>query len=763
MKPSIRAGLAARAAFFTLITVLIAVQFAPSAAQDTTPLPGVNLSPSTQQPQALLGSTGQFFYYYEGQRIPLQVAPEVVAVRFSSGDTNQQNAALSQLSTPLRLAQSTQHRNPDYTLVQVNSQMSPQGAVDLVSQLRQSKTQVQWANPVFRVPGGLAVLTDEFIGRFPAAWTYEQIQAFNAQNGVEVLSPLLSNDNSYVLRVTNNVVQAGVDALTMANRYYESGQVVYAEPNFSNLIEQFFTPNDSFFSSQWPLNNTGQTVNGVAAGTADADIDAVEAWNITTGSSTITIAIIDDAYDSTHVDLGTGTSKQVPGYDSFSNTGGVFPVPGATEGHGTATAGLAAATGNNGQGISGVCSGCRIMPIRTFDANGGGTNAQFANGINYAWQNGADILSNSWGGGSPSTSITNAINAALTSGRGGKGEVVVFSSGNTDLAPVAYPASLTQVISVSASNLCDQRKTPTLNACNYFEDWWGPNSGPENDISAPGVGLVTTDMMGTNGYVNGNYVANFNGTSGAAPIVSGIAGLMLSINPYLTAAQVQQILKTTANDINTAGFDNATGFGRVNANNAVLAAQAAGIPANDLIANATVITLPSVTTQDPLGSTTSGSDPTTCGSGVNTVWFRYVATATKPVTFTTRDSSYDTILSVYTSGGTMVGCDDDGGPLVRSSVGVNVVSGTTYNVMVAKFGATPLSAPATLKLSLLDTPTGDTLALYNPAQGFTSLIDILQDMPPAGDYNTFTSNAPVVGTGWVMGDWNGDGQKTPGL
>ncbi len=716
-----------------------------------------------------------FYYYYLGEQTRLAIEPQMIAVRFRSTDSVGQAAAVDQISQLAEVDAVMYHSNPDYAIITIAQTMTQQSNVDLINELRANKSLVVWANPVFDVPGGFSVLTDEFIAQFPPSWSSEQIAAFNTSYGVETLSRLLSNDNAYLLRVNETVTSAGIftlDSMTVANFYQESGQVIYAEPNFSHHIapepgpQRAFTPNDTFFGQQWPLNNTGQTVNGVAAGTSDSDIDAVEAWNITTGSSSIIIAIVDDAYDSTHVDLGTGTSKMVAGYDAFSGVGGIFPVPGATEGHGTSTAGLAAGTGNNSAGISGACMNCRIMPIRIFNASGAATNAQIANGLNYAWQNGAHIISNSWGGGATSTSITNAVNAALSSGRGGLGSVVVFAAGNSNNQPIIYPGNLTQVITVSASNLCDQRKSPTFNACNYFEDWWGPNSGPENDVSAPGVGLYTTDIMGSGGYTSGTYYTSFNGTSGATPIVSGVVGLMLSINANLTAVQVQQLLKDNADDINTAGFDNGTGWGRVNANRAVQAAQALGGPANDLIANATLVTLPSSTTQNPNGSTVTGTDPSSCNGGANTVWFRYVATATQPITITTQGSSYDTLLSVYTGTPgslTSVGCDDDGGTTVRSWVGLNAVNGTTYYIMVAKFGGTPLAGAATLTLTLSAVPTGDTLALYNTSFGYTSLIDTLQTNPPLSAYNTFVSNAPVLGTGWVMGDWNGDGQRTPGL
>ena len=760
-------------------------------AVSNSPAPPDQPSQFVQQSGFVDLSSSQLYYYYLGQRQPLALASDLIAVQFRTGNALQQ-ASTAALLNPMIQSAEPVNVTPSYTLLHLADQVTLQGAVDLVNQLRARKDLFAWVNPVFHVPAGHIVLTDEFIVKFPATWSYDQIRSFNAGNGVETLSPLLSNDNSYVVRVTD-VANAngllGLDALAMANFYQESGQVVYAEPDFSNLIHPFLTPNDTFFGQQYAMNNTGQTVNGVAAGTNDADIDAPEAWNITTGSSSITIAIIDTAFDSTHEDLGTGTSKLVAGYDAFTGVGGIFPVPEANftdpnpphqtgyDSHGTSTAGLAAAVGNNNQGISGVCSGCRLMPIRIFKLAGtvlgvAARTDQIANGINYAWQNGADILSNSWGGGSVSSFITGAIDAALANGRGGKGSVVVFASGNYLVAqnptppPVAYPASLTEVISVSASNLCDQVKTPTFNACNYYEDWWGPDQGSQVDVAAPGVGNYTTDIMGANGYTTGNYIPNFNGTSSATPITSGVVGLILSVNPNLTAVQVQQLLKDNADDIGPAGFDNGSGWGRVNANRAVMAAQALIAPSNDLIANATIITLPSTTPEDPFGSTTSGTDPVACAPTVNTVWFRYTATFTGAITLTTQGSSYDTVLAAYTgSPGSLsqVGCDDDSGVVTRSWLGLNVTNGTTYYIMVGKYGSSPLTGSATLKLNLSNVPTGDTLALYNTSSNGTSLVDTLQDLPPAPDYNTYTANPPQMGSYWVMGDWNGDGQKTPGV
>lgn len=736
-------------------------------------LPPENVLAAIRAEQELQGG-GQRYYYYEGNRIPLTIEPGVVAVRFAATAESVRATALSRMLQSSDISQLVQNDELSYTLVFFESSAQAQTSIQRLNQIEQFGAEVLWVNPVFTVPGGLAVLTDEFIARFPTSWSIDQIRAYNSSMGVETVSALLSNDNTYLLRVSpaqNESGQQWIDALTMANYYQESGQVLYAEPNFSNHLERLqapqFTPNDPYYGQQWFLNNTGQVINGVAAGSADADIDAPEAWNTTRGSSSILIAIVDDAFDATHEDLGAGTSKLVPGYDSFNGVGGVFPIPGATEGHGTSVAGAAAGAGNNGLGVSGVCSGCRLMPIRIFNAIGAATDAGIANGINYAWQNGADIISNSWGGGSPSTSITSAINSALTSGRGGKGSVVVFASGNDYGYPVIYPGNLTQVITVSASNLCDQVKTPSFNPCNYYEDWWGPNYGPEIDVAAPGVGIYTTDIMGAKGYTSGNYLPNFNGTSSATPIVSGVVGLVLSVNPNLTAVQVQSLLKANADDIHTAGFDNQTGWGRVNANRAVAAAAAAQpAPANDAATGASVVgTLPFTVSQSNIRLATATGEPTICASVTNTVWYRYTAPANQPVTISTSGSSYDTVLAAFTGSPgnlSMIRCNDDGGRGLGSTLGFDAAAGVTYYIMVGKWGSTPLTVDATLLLSVTAVPYGDTLALYSNTSNMLALIDTLQSPLPAANVTSFNTGLFTTGQ-FLMGDWNGDGQKTPGI
>ncbi|MCB2155419.1 S8 family serine peptidase [bacterium] len=194
--------------------------------------------------------------------------------------------------------------------------------------------------------------------------------------------------------------------------------VEWAEPNFIREMEFYYTPNDPLFSQQQYLHNTG--ANGAVS---DADIDAPEAWDTTTGSSSIVIAIIDDGVDESHTDMNFDAN----GYDFYNSDSD--PSPTGTDGHGTGCAGVAAAIGNNSYRTAGTAPGCTILAVKVADGSFG-TNTIIANGIDHAATY-ADVLSNSWGGGSSSSEINTAITNAATNGRGGLGCPVFFASGNS--------------------------------------------------------------------------------------------------------------------------------------------------------------------------------------------------------------------------------------------------------------------------------------------------------------------------------------------
>jgi len=231
--------------------------------------------------------------------------------------------------------------------------------------------------------------------------------------------------------------------------------------------------------------------------------------------------------------------------------------------------------------MKGVAGGCSLMAARIAysDRRGGNwktSDAWIARAIDWAWKNGADVISNSWRA-PESSAITNAIMRAKTKGRSGLGAAVVVAAGNSDRS-CDYPADLKEVLTVAASNQFDEAKTPDSQD---GDTDWGSSFGPNVDIAAPGIQNFTTDIMGQEGYnqappPEGNYNPKFRGTSSSTPIVAGAIGLVLSANPDLTETQVCALIRSTADKVGGIAYDDGRndrmGHGRLNVLRAVRAA-----------------------------------------------------------------------------------------------------------------------------------------------------------------------------------------------
>ncbi|MBN1999207.1 S8 family serine peptidase, partial [candidate division KSB1 bacterium] len=483
------------------------------------------------------------FYYYQSQKIKIDRVAGFQAVRMASGmDSTTVRRHLSavrphkvfQIYKDIYFIETDREIQPDFSVIEVI--------------------------PVYQ--NGLVKLvpTSQLIIEFLSSQSIQTVISRYHLKPVQYLNP--------VTVVVSTDLPAD-QIITLADEIALLPQVKFAEPNFIRLMPTFSI--DPYFLSQWYLENRG---GSPAYGVPDADIDAPEAWEISRGSPDIVIAIMDMGVDLQHPDL---QENLVVGFDTYDNDND--PSPDRHESHGTCCAGLAAAVTDNNIGIAGVAPECNIMPVRigtTVSENDPSiiaTNAQIANGIDRAWQNGADILSHSWGGGSPSSTITAAIERAKTQGRDGKGCVILFASGNDNTA-VDWPATLNSVIAVGATNEDDDR-------CSSVDWGWGSGSnyGDELDIVAPGNYLYTTDNRGQDGYSPTDYYAYFGGTSGSVPIAAGVAGLVLSVNPDLTSDQVQEVLQNTADDQvgrtneDTQGCDRYHGHGRINAFQALLSLQ----------------------------------------------------------------------------------------------------------------------------------------------------------------------------------------------
>ena len=393
----------------------------------------------------------------------------------------------------------------------------------------------------------------------------------------------------------------GIDdiAIKYANILYKSNKVVYAQPSFWRIIQ----PYSSFYRDQWGLNNTGQL-----GGIPGIDINAPEAWGLATGNG-VKIAVVDEGIDLSHPDL---FANLLTGYDATDGQyGGINGGCKGNDAHGTACAGIVAAI-NNDIGITGIAYNSNIIPIRIAYGNNGGWityDTWIADGLNKAQEEfKADVISNSWGGGSNSEIINSAIQNAVTNGRNGKGCIVVFASGNYN-GSIIYPAnSNPDILTVGAISLCGERKSPL--SCDG--EMWGSNYGKQLDIVAPGVLIPTTDIQGSFGYnpnnhihvnlggnkvnsdyTNRDYTIWFSGTSSACPHVSGVAALVLSANPNLTGQEVRDIIEKTAQKVrpdlysynsdqshSNGTWNNEMGYGLVDAYAAVRMAKGLVAPAD---------------------------------------------------------------------------------------------------------------------------------------------------------------------------------------
>jgi subtilisin family serine protease len=412
------------------------------------------------------------------------------------------------------------------------------------------------------VKGGLAhptrIIARYAEGAAPAA----RLQALAAA-GVEVRHPLPGVPGLVVLALPDGPQPAAADPAAQAARLQErmarlraSGVFLYVEPDYIRSLRS--VPGDAGFTdgTLWGLRNTGQS-----DGVSGADIDAVRAWQLTTGSTNVIVAVIDTGIRHTHRDLAAqmwrnpgeipanGVDDDQDGY--VDNVFGINAITGSGDpwddnDHGTHCAGTIGAAADDGHPHVGVAWQVRLMACKFLDGDGSGATSDAIRCINFAVAKGARILNNSWGGGGFSQGLFDAIAAARD-----QGVLFVAAAGNesqdTDTEP-SYPANydLENVLSVAALD----RQDKLASFSNY---------GAETvDLGAPGVAIYSSAAGSDQDY------KTFNGTSMATPHVAGVAALLLARFPDLTVPVLRQRLLGTTVPVADLRGRSVTG-GRVNA------------------------------------------------------------------------------------------------------------------------------------------------------------------------------------------------------
>lgn len=509
------------------------------------------------------------FYYYQGERVLLDVEPSELVVASQAADAGA--AAREVLAglgiTPVaevQLPQAAGHR-----LITLPASTPRERALEARNRLRQD-ARFKFASVGYRTRGARSqmLLLNRVGVSFREGVSRGEVHAIAAQLGTRVIREPDPSRGAFSYWLEYGPQS---DPLAVAAALDRHPKVLWADPDNVSDRKQHYLPSDPYFAQQYYLRNDTRLNN------IRVDINAVHAWDLTTGgwapsSGGFTIAVVDDGVEAGHPDFGGQVSY---GFDAFNINHSYATYPECSgDSHGTMVAGTILQQHNNAAGGSGAAPGVYIVPIRIFRCGVAASATQIADGLNYAWYwMGAHVISNSWGGGASSNAITTAVNNGNTQGRGGKGAVFVFAAGNPSnraggyVGPVSYPATLASVVAVGAINRYGQ-------VTNYSPE------GSALDLVAPSghntgtcIGdVVSTDLQGSRGCNDGpggdiDYTSTFSGTSAAAPQVSGVFSLLLAREPALTAAQAKTRVYDAADYW---GTSTRFGRGKVNAYRALV-------------------------------------------------------------------------------------------------------------------------------------------------------------------------------------------------
>lgn len=476
------------------------------------------------------------YYYYSDKKIQLEINENTYYILLS--DTMKfhnmlisRNLAYSQLKTGINYYQNKKyywkiiefHKNNRENLY--------------INKLLMNQSKIEKIEPVIGKKFPVAV-SEYFYIKLRSQADSTLLKEIANKYSCEIVSSVKHMPNWYTLRAPRES-----SALNISNKFYSTNKFEKVDPGFVfNFSNNCIT--DENFYQQWGLKNS----NGL-------DVDACKAWEITLGSDCIVVAVVDKGIDINHNEFENNLYDQSYDAQNYTSPAQLYGA------HGTHVAGIIGANQNSNQ-ISGISPQTSLMPISHSLNISSTMSEELASGISWAWQNGADIINNSWGdqGGAfynylHSSLLEDAIEDAIFLGRDGLGCVLVFASGN--FAPkIDYPAYYRpEIICVGSIESSGYRSSTS-------------GYGSELDVVAPGVGILST--------VPNNELEYMSGTSMATPFVSGIASLILSIRPDLNQNQVSDIIELSSQKVGnytyniTAGRSNGTwnnqmGYGLVNA------------------------------------------------------------------------------------------------------------------------------------------------------------------------------------------------------
>lgn len=518
-----------------------------------------------------LGEQGESIHYYNGNmRVNLVLSLDTLEA------TPPKNGAASSRAVSSILAGATTEPQAGTAALRIrlSSRVTDAAALEAAASALRPEGYVVWpvlfGETAAPKAANAQVPTGQISVKLLAGHSLDEI---TSRFSVRVADTVSYSPDTYILDTEKDGLLASIE---IANAMYESGIVEFATPLISRQRVKRLIPNDSLFGNQWHLCNTAQASAGSGA-VAGNDVNIVSAWDEVTGEG-VNIAIVDDGLEQTHNDLAANVNSDL-GIDFNNNDNNPTPAPG--DSHGTSCAGVAAAVGNNGKGVSGAALGATLIGVRLValpstdqdEADAFGYLVDPADPDDRIW-----ISSNSWG--PPDIELTAetfgplaklAMEDAVANGRGGRGIVFCWAGGNGrkygDDAGYDGYASSRYTIAVAASG--------ANGLFSYYSEFG--SAILVNTPSSWDNGSITTTTTGN------TYTSGFSGTSSATPLAAGVIALMLEKNPFLGWRDVQHILAETSAQNNPGGagwqtngaglhFNHSYGFGRVNAVDAVNAA-----------------------------------------------------------------------------------------------------------------------------------------------------------------------------------------------
>ena len=485
------------------------------------------------------------YYYYKGQK-------KYLTLDKSSADINVKNTLnKSSLKNSYELKDFTleddnslnklsQYKYAKITFQNILTDVEYFEKLELIK----SRSDVRTVSPNFKGNNGQKIgMSDYLYVKLKKTDDYQTLVSIASQKKVSIIEQNRFMPLWYTLRCNENTTE---NTLQITNYFFETSLFASAIPDLL-VDDSILCANNTDFGDLWGLNNSSNP---------NIDINVCNAWTITEGNG-VNVAVLDQGIELTHDDLQSNISQNSYDTESNSSPSQIFGN------HGTHVAGTIAAIKDNNLQVVGVAPQSTLMSISNSLAGTPNSRIRRADGINWAWQNGADVINNSWGSAVQYDVIDDAIENALINGRNGLGTIVVFASGN-DFGGVGYPANSNSNILAVGSIIS------TGNRSNFS------NFGDELDVVAPGSAILST--------INNNGTDTFNGTSMAAPHVAGVVALILSVNPGLTAQEVNTIIESTAQKVggysysnnsnrSNGTWNNEMGYGLVDAYAAVQMAQ----------------------------------------------------------------------------------------------------------------------------------------------------------------------------------------------